>query len=306
VLEPSGNLVVALAERIILGKRPRAARIEAPPGFVAVDTHVHTCYSPDSVADPAQVLLAAARRGLAGIAVTDHDTVEGAERAQTIAQQLKARGELPPDFLTIEGEEVSSRDGHVIGLFLHARVPPGLSAEDTVVAIHAQGGLAVLAHPLHPSGVGRRAAALPCDAIETVNMAEELHFSLSTGRANRKRVQFYAGLSKACLDVSDAHDPSAIGLGYTLVPGTALDEAGLRHALAAGETQACALANTRKLSRLAGGFSRSASLGLRVLPQAFGWGSHFLKRITGADRVRLRPRFGHGGLGGYLSLTKSI
>src|SRR5262245_4540771 len=49
LLEPTGNLALTLTERIFLGTRRHAARINPPPGCVAIDTHVHTCYSPDSV-----------------------------------------------------------------------------------------------------------------------------------------------------------------------------------------------------------------------------------------------------------------
>lgn len=303
LLEPSGSLAGAIAERLILRTGRPGARIEPPPGFVAIDTHVHTCYSPDSVADPAQVLHAAARRGLAGIAVTDHNTVEGAEQTRAIAARLKSQGKLPAGFQVIEGEEIGSREGHLIGLFLHATIPSDLSAEDTIAAIHAQGGIAVAAHPLLPSGVGRRASQLPFDAVEVENMAEELHFALAPSRSRRARSRFYAAIIRPQLGVSDAHDPSAVGLGYTLVPGSVLTEIGLRQALAAGKTQPGSVTSTRGLRR-AGGLLGSASTGFGRLSRAFGWGGHLLKGITGADAARLRPTFGRRGLGFSLRLTR--
>jgi predicted metal-dependent phosphoesterase TrpH len=304
LLEPPGSLAGVLVERAILRRGRSASRIEPPPGFVAIDTHVHTCYSPDSVADPAQVLLAAARRGLAGIAVTDHDTVDGARQAQAVARQLKAHGKLPASFFVIEGEEVGSRAGHIIALFLHETVPADLSAADTIAAIHAQGGLAVAAHPLLPSGVGKQANTLPFDAVETENSAEELHFALASSRANHKRAPFYATVRKPQLGVSDAHDLSAIGMGYTLVPGTTVDEPGLRRALAGGLTQACVMASEQHLRRAAGGIARPVASGLGIFQGAAGWGSHLLKRITRADQARLRPTLGSGGVGCSLSLSK--
>lgn len=304
LLEPMGSLALPLAERVVLGRGAGTARIELPPGFVAIDTHVHTCYSPDSVADPERVLEAAARRGLGGIAVTDHDTVEGAERAQAIAERLKARGKLPASFVVIEGEEVGSREGHIIGLFLHATVPAELLAADTVAAIHAQGGLAIAAHPMLPSGVGRLSAILPFDAIETVNMAEELHFSLASGQANRRRGAFYAAVRGARLGVSDAHDPSAVGLGYTLIPGTTVDEATLRWALVNGETQVGRMASEQRLRQVVRRLSGPVAPALRVLRRGLGWGDRVLKELTGADRARLRPRFGRDGFGWSLSLTR--
>jgi predicted metal-dependent phosphoesterase TrpH len=304
LLEPSGSLAAVLAEREIFGMGRREQRIHPPPGFVALDTHVHTCFSPDSVADPAIMLLAAARRGLAGIAVTDHNTLEGAHRAEHLARQLKAQGKLPAEFCVIPGEEIGAREGHIIGLFLQTPIPADRSAEETIAAIHAQGGLAVAAHPLLPSGVGRLAATLPFDAVETVNMAEMLHFAIASSRANRRRAPFYAGLTGPFLGVSDAHDPSIIGMGYTLIPGAVVDEAGLRRALIERSTRAETLTTSQRPQRLASRIAGPAASGFATLRSVTGWGGRLLKSLTGADQARLSPRFGHGGLGWSMSLSK--
>src|SRR5262249_60606258 len=79
----------------------------------------------------------------------------------------------------VVGEEISTRNGHLLGLFLEETVPPGLSAHATIQRIHAQNGLAVVAHPFHPMNVRDRGARcltdlvtdLPIDAIEVVNNA---------------------------------------------------------------------------------------------------------------------------------------
>src|ERR1041385_7118057 len=92
--------------------------------------------SPGAVVDHVTML-----GGLDVIAVTDHDTIEGALRARECAAR---RPDAPH---VIVGEEVSSRHGHILGLFLEKRVRPGLSAAATIAAIHDQGGLAVAAHP---------------------------------------------------------------------------------------------------------------------------------------------------------------
>jgi predicted metal-dependent phosphoesterase TrpH len=111
--------------------------------------------------------------GLDVIAITDHDTIEGARRAAEHAAGLP----LAPH--VIVGEEVSSHHGHILGLFLEKRVRPGMSAAATIAAIHDQGGLAVAAHPFWRTerqargrlvhGVGWWAAELDFDAIEVEN-----------------------------------------------------------------------------------------------------------------------------------------
>lgn len=70
------------------------------------------------------------------MAITDHDSIDGALRMQE---------EAP--FFVIVGEEVTSADGDIIGYFLSERIPPGLSAEETMDRIHTQGGVVSLPHP---------------------------------------------------------------------------------------------------------------------------------------------------------------
>src|ERR1700687_1413566 len=120
------------------------------------DLHMHTTVS-DGWPTPQDLVDHAARRAkLDVIAVTDHDTIEGALRARDHAAK-RAR------FHVIVGEEVSSRDGHIVALFLERRVRPGMSAAATVDAIHDQGGLAVAVHPFWRTQ--RRAKSRPGDGV---------------------------------------------------------------------------------------------------------------------------------------------
>src|SRR2546430_13305684 len=104
------------------------------------DLHMHTTFS-DGWPEPHQLVDHARSAGLDVIAVTDHDTIEGALRAADFAA---SRPDAPH---VIVGEEVSSRHGHILGLFLERRVRPGMSAAATVDAIHDQDGIAIAAHP---------------------------------------------------------------------------------------------------------------------------------------------------------------
>src|SRR4030042_2383291 len=105
------------------------------------DYHIHTRYS-DGKPTPQEVLdYVENHTDLAVIAITDHDTLEGALGAQKLMKGKNYRFEL------IIGEEMTSKDGHIIGLFLKERVEPGLSAEETVAAIKKQGGIVIAAHP---------------------------------------------------------------------------------------------------------------------------------------------------------------
>ena len=102
-----------------------------------VDMHTHSEYSPDSRTPLASQAAAIKAAGLHVVCATDHNTIEGALRLR----------ELADGFRVIVGEEVSSQDGEIIGLFLDKPVPRGLSAEETIARIHDQGGLVSIPHP---------------------------------------------------------------------------------------------------------------------------------------------------------------
>jgi predicted metal-dependent phosphoesterase TrpH len=102
-----------------------------------MDMHTHSEYSPDS-RTPLKVQAAAIKAaGLNVVCATDHNTIEGALRLR----------ELADGFRVIVGEEVSSRDGEIIGLFLEKAIPRDLPAEETIARIHDQGGLVSVPHP---------------------------------------------------------------------------------------------------------------------------------------------------------------
>lgn len=166
-----------------------------------LDLHVHTCYSCDATTTLKEVLTQSKKRGLDGVAITDHDTVEGARKL--------ARSD---EIVVIPGVEVSSLQGHILGLNITRPIPPGLDVRETIRRIHDAGGVAVAAHPsvFYKRMMGRVASNF--DAIEVIN-ASAFPFSLST-YLNRRLA---SGLDLAQTAGSDAHYVSEIGFAYTLV-----------------------------------------------------------------------------------------
>ena len=102
------------------------------------DIHVHTRYS-DGHSSVAQVLEYADHIGLHVVAITDHDTIDGALEARRMARGFNVE--------VIVGEEVSTADGHLLVLFLERALPPGRPAPETIAAAHEQGALCIVAHP---------------------------------------------------------------------------------------------------------------------------------------------------------------
>lgn len=198
------------------------------------DIHIHTTYSDGLMTPEAVVEYAATETDLRVIAITDHDSIEGAVAAQ------RYRRRYPQDFGHLDviiGSEITSQDGDIVGLFLTDDVPAGKSAAETVEAIHAQGGLAVAVHPysfLVPpmvKGVKGRTHTLPFDAVEIRNGAPtEFPSNYLAQWINRRRQ------ARPETGGSDAHYLPTVGQTYTLFPGhTAAD---FHRALQAGQVQA--------------------------------------------------------------------
>ena len=216
----------------LLGPFPGAARRRAGV-FGRADLHVHSHWS-DGAQAAESIVLAAARRRLDVIALTDHDEIRGALRAHAFASAHPALG-----VEAVIGEEISTLNGHLLGLWLTERVPPGLPALETIERIHAQGGLAVAAHPFHPlrgtarghRSLGTLVPDLPLDGLEAVNNAG-VFSRLYDAWAALRNVEWMLPVTGG----SDAHDVWYLGSGVTRFPGrTAAD---LRAALEDGHTRA--------------------------------------------------------------------
>jgi hypothetical protein len=116
----------------------------AERALIDVDLHMHTDHSYDC-ATPVEVLLATAReQGLGAIAVTDHNEISGALEAQAQAESF---GPHPPLKVIVAEEVKTAHQGEVIGLFLKEKIPRGLSLQETVAEIKAQGGVVYVPHP---------------------------------------------------------------------------------------------------------------------------------------------------------------
>ncbi|MGC8940281.1 MAG: CehA/McbA family metallohydrolase [Candidatus Bathyarchaeia archaeon] len=167
-----------------------------------IDLHVHTQYSYDALITPEELVCYAKKRGLSGVAITDHDTTEGT---------TKIIGE--EGFLIIPGIEVSSMDGHVVGLNVNDKIPRGLSVEETVDRIHEAGGVAVACHPiaLFKGSLGRHVNA-KFDAVEVINSS-----AFPFRYAVKRSMEIASNLRIAQVAGSDAHYAPEIGYAYTVI-----------------------------------------------------------------------------------------
>ncbi|MEQ8675083.1 MAG: PHP-associated domain-containing protein [Aggregatilineales bacterium] len=199
------------------------------------DIHIHTRAS-DGLYTVREMLDAVATVGtLDVIAITDHDRVDSALWAYERNDEYT--------FDIIPGTEVTNKDGHILGLWVTEKIPNGMPYKDTVDAIHAQGGLAIFAHPFHieipdvrngllKRGYWRNYEQLieaGFDAIEGFNAASVIPGINVLAQYFVKRT----GLSVT--GGSDAHTTGSVNCGITHFPGKSADD--LRQAILNGTTR---------------------------------------------------------------------
>ena len=147
--------------------------------------------------EPERVAATCRKLGLSPVFLTDHDTIEGALKLRATGTRL------------VVGEEVATKQGELIGLFLTEAIPTGLSAEEAVGRIKGQGGLVYLEHPYDSSRrhLTEEAIERLADLIDIV----EVFNGRSDEKANRRAKELCATLGAAPGAGSDAHTISEIG-----------------------------------------------------------------------------------------------
>ncbi|MBN9493372.1 phosphotransferase [bacterium] len=201
------------------------------------DLHIHTRVS-DGMATISDVLAYVHERTeLDLIAVTDHEDVTGGLRAR----ELAAKRAYP--FEVVPGVEVTTLQGHLLGIGVEESPKSFRRVESTLEMIHAQGGIAIIPHPMSwlTRSLSKRTIERVCaladrsvgfDAIETANpspagkVRARAAMALNAGRW---------GLAET--GSSDAHHLPHIGTGWTEFEGTGL--AALRQAIDGRTTRGC-------------------------------------------------------------------
>jgi predicted metal-dependent phosphoesterase TrpH len=183
------------------------------------DMHLHTLYSDGTASVQAVLDHVEHETDLDVIAITDHERIDGALRAR----EIHAAGTY--SFELVVGEEITTRRGHLLGLFIGERIPALRPLAETLERIHDQGGIAIAPHPMAPltpsigtrSLLWSRGATDPrhrLDAIELLNPS-------TAGRSRRvARDRLNAEILRlAAVGNSDAHVLEGIGSAWTWFPG---------------------------------------------------------------------------------------
>jgi predicted metal-dependent phosphoesterase TrpH len=180
------------------------------------DFHIHTRFSRDSILKEERFIELAIERGLTHVAVTNHNNVEGAMAVRDKVAELGLEDRLT----VILGEEVSTADGEVVGVFLTKTIPRGLSANETADEIHRQGGLVSIPHPFDPfRGSHIREGPLRNLAeMGKIDMIEVFNCRVTFQRHNLAAAEFAQRYGIPGIAASDSHSSFEIAMAFNAMP----------------------------------------------------------------------------------------
>lgn len=112
----------------------------------------------------------------------------------------------------VVGEEITTTDGELIGLFLQRRIPPGLTARQTALEIKDHGGLVYLEHPYDQFRRHLSEAAIE-DLAELIDIVEVFN-ARSDEKTNHRAEELCEILGAAPGAGSDAHTLKELGSVY--------------------------------------------------------------------------------------------
>jgi predicted metal-dependent phosphoesterase TrpH len=165
------------------------------------DLHIHSKYSSDGVLEPQKIVKIAMKRGLNGIAITDHNTIKGG---------LEAKKYESEEFTVIVGSEIATEKGEIIGLFLSEEVK-SRDVQDAISEIKEQGGFVVLPHPFDEL---RHSAFHPTrEDVKFIEGVEGFNSRCVFQNYNKRAVEFAIKHNLTITSGSDAHFINEIGNG---------------------------------------------------------------------------------------------
>jgi predicted metal-dependent phosphoesterase TrpH len=170
-----------------------------------IDLHTHSMLSYDGGIDENGYKKILSRGILDCISITDHNEIAFAQALQ------KKIGDV-----IIVGEEIMTRDGEIIGLFLEEKIPGGLSVDETVQIIKKQKGIVYVPHPFETQRKGM--SYIHIESIRNDIDIFELFNARGFGRDKKKEaLQFAKTHNLLAVSSSDAHSVMGIGSAFTAI-----------------------------------------------------------------------------------------
>jgi len=172
--------------------------------MLKVEFHCHTVVSKDSLTRPRDLVDTCRRKGIDRVVITDHNTIGGAQAAQSLDPQL-----------VIVGEEIMTTRGEILAAFVREEIPKGLSPTETIQRLKDQGAFISVSHPFDEWREGGWQEADLMEILPHVDAIEVYNSRCMLPRFNRAARQFAEKHNIAGTVGSDAH--AAFELGRSLM-----------------------------------------------------------------------------------------
>ncbi|GEM_PF-564877 len=241
-----------------------------------LELHTHTHHSLgekvhyDGISKPEAMVRRASRLGIGALNISDHDTQKGLAEARKAGKKYGV--------LIIPGEEISSKQGHIVAVGISEAIPPGMDYRETIDRIHELGGVAIASHPFDITKHGLHERAKKCDAVESFSAINLDRFSNRTCRAFAKK----HGLHQVA--GSDAHCPEMLGHGVNWTDAEGID--GIVKAIRGGRTE-ISIARYQPMSNIlswnVGKLQMSYDQVLSYVNDNYGW----FRRAAGTNLLKL-------------------
>lgn len=191
------------------------------PHTMRIDLHCHSEASPDSSSPLGEIPDRCVEKGITIQALTDHNCIWGAQKLQEI---VRVRNDLPLSIIV--GEEISTSEGELVGLFLQEEIEAGLTPEQTVAAIKRQGGLVLLPHGFDPLKRWHLRIEARKKITSSIDIVETFNSRISRPRWNRAAVRWAEERGVPMSAGSDAHTIADIGNAWVEVPARPINSPG--------------------------------------------------------------------------------
>ena len=190
---------------------------EPAPAMMKMDLHCHSEASADCITPIEKFPERCLERGIAVQAITDHNEIWGAQKLKAF---VEANG-YP--LRVIVGEEVSTSEGEIVGLFLKEKIEPGLTPEETVSRIREQGGLVMLPHGFDPLKRFRLKDEARARIQNEIQIVETFNARISRPTWNRAAVAWAEEHGCLMSAGSDSHTLADIGEAWVEVPARPIE-----------------------------------------------------------------------------------
>jgi predicted metal-dependent phosphoesterase TrpH len=172
-----------------------------------VELHCHTYHSSDSLMLPEQILKVCDARGIDRIAITDHNTIAGAQETAALAPER-----------VIIGEEILTTEGEILGYFMSDEIPKGLPPMEVVQRLKDQGALISVSHPFDPTRGCRWSIETLEPLLPHLDMIEILNARTWTDQPNLEAAELAKRIGLPGAAGSDAHAPLEVGRATIVMP----------------------------------------------------------------------------------------